>query len=569
MKKLLFIFLLLAGYLTYASAQQSGSCGPNLTWTLDEDGTLTISGTGEMYEGAVVEGLQKNVTQLILEEGITHIGESAFQGCSELTGTLILPESLTSIGQNAFMGCSKLTGNLILPESLTSIGYGAFWGCSGFTGPLTLHEGLTSIGEYAFCICSGFTGTLILPASLTSIGEGVFSGCSGFTGNLTLPMGLTSIGDYAFSSCNGFTGNLTLPAGLTSIGNASFFVCGFTDTLILPKDLLKIESRAFGYCNFSVVLNKNRTPIVIGSDVFQGLTLSKVKLCVPVGSGDAYSQAEVWKEFTIEEYEDLTPFFSENRESITCGTEISISAKTGAEIYYGLGKDAVPTLRYTNPIVIIDTTYICAYSKEGNKYSETVYVKYIPIHSFFRVDWDWSSEHKATLSLTYSCCSTKTKPAVSLSEELTKEATEEEAGLKTYTAIATANGVTYKSTYREVLARLSQPIYDTVVKTDTIVVTDIVHDTVVITDTVYIEVGAGNAEAKAMKMRLYPNPTNGSFTVEAEEDAHLQIYDAAGACIRSGYTYGGRFTGSLPTSGLYFIKLTSGNRTYTKRLIVR
>lgn len=119
--------------------------------------------------------------------------------------------------------------------------------------------------------------------------------------------------------------------------------------------------------------------------------------------------------------------------------------------------------------------------------------------------------------------------------------------------VATANKVTYKSTYREVLPRLIQPI----------------HDTIVITDTVYIQVETGNTVAAPMTVKLYPNPTNGSFTVETEEDAYLQIYNAAGVCIQSKQLQGGRFTGSLPTSGLYFIKLTSHNRTYTKRLVVK
>lgn len=96
--------------------------------------------------------------------------------------------------------------------------------------------------------------------------------------------------------------------------------------------------------------------------------------------------------------------------------------------------------------------------------------------------------------------------------------------------VATANKVTYKSTYREVLPRLIQPIHDTVT------ITEVKTDTIVITDTVYIEVGTGNA---------------------------------TGVCIQSKQLQGGRFTGSLPSSGLYFIKLTSHNRTYTKRLVVK
>ena len=357
---------------------------------------------------------------------------------------------------------------------------------------------------------------------------------------------------------------MIIPEKVTSIEEGAFGYCrGFTDTLMLPESLLSIDSKAFRNCGFSIVLNEKENPIGIDANVFENLTLSNIKLCVPAGSATAYSQADVWKDFNIEEYGvGITPSFSENGGTVDCGTEISISTKPEAELYYGLGKDAAPTLRYTDPIVVADTTYISAYSRVRNVYSDTIRATYIPEHaSFVGMDWDWSAEHKATLSLACSRCKTDIKPAVSLSEELTKEATEEEAGLKTYTATATANEVTYKSINREVLPRLTQPIHDTVIKTDTIVVT--------VTDTVYIEVGTGNGAAETMKVKLYPNPTNGSFTVEAEEDAYLQIYNAAGACIQSKRMQGGRFTGSLPTSGLYFIKLTARNRTYTKRLIVQ
>ncbi|MCM1168687.1 MAG: leucine-rich repeat protein [Bacteroides sp.] len=473
-KKFLFVIFLLVGCLTGVTAQQNGTCGENLTWTLDENGTLTISGTGAMDDYSNTGSWDREINQLVLEEGITHIGDHAFYHCKNLS-------------------------SLSFPKSLRSIGVYSFFECVGVRGMLNLPKGLTSIGERAFGSCE-FTGSLNLPESLTSIGAWAFTNCNGFTGLLTLPEGLTSIGDYAFSGCSGFT----------------------------------------------IIFNENKIPIAIAADVFSTQTLSEAKLYVPAGSETAYSQAEVWKEFAIEEYGDLplTPVFSESREIVDCGTRIAISAKTDAEIYYGLGKDAAPTLKYTSPIVITDTTYLCAYSKEGTEYSDTVYAKYIPIHNdpFTNVEWNWSVEPKATLSLACPRCRTEVKPAVNLTEKIS----EGETGLKTYTATATVNEVTYKTT-------LTKPILDTVI----------------ITDTVYIEVGTGNAENEAMRVKLYPNPTNGSFTVEAEEDAQLQIYDAAGACIRSGRTQGGRFTGSLPSSGLYFIKLTAGNRTYTRRLIVR
>ena len=217
----------------------SGECGENLSWTLDSDGVLEITGTGEMWDYTPTYGNgiyrtsapwgEADVKELRLTEGLSSIGHGAFSGCSGFTGSLTLPESLTSIGSFAFAYCSGFTGSLTLPEGLTSISDDAFMDCSGFTGSLTLPEGLSSIGYGAFANCSGFTGSLTLPEGLTSIDYYAFMDCSGFTGSLTLPEGLTSIGSFAFADCSGFTGSLTLPSSLTSINNGAFADCsGFT-----------------------------------------------------------------------------------------------------------------------------------------------------------------------------------------------------------------------------------------------------------------------------------------------------------------------------------------------------
>ena len=165
----------------------SGNCGAegdgsNLEWTLDSKGTLTISGTGKMKDyGSERPSWREYANRL---------------------KKLVIDEGVTSIGNDAFCYCSGFTGDLIIPEGVTSIGSSAFSDCSGFTGNLVIPEGVTSIGSYAFYDCSGFTGNLVIPEGVTSIGRSVFNGCSGFTGNLVIPEGVTSIGDYAFYYCS-------------------------------------------------------------------------------------------------------------------------------------------------------------------------------------------------------------------------------------------------------------------------------------------------------------------------------------------------------------------------------
>ena len=225
------------------------------------DGLTTI-------EGGAFSGCTGLTGNLILPDGVTTIEGWAFSGCSGFTGNLIIPGNVTTIGEMAFRGCTGLTGDLIISNGVTTIGELAFVDCSNFKGNLILPDGLTTIGSEAFAQCSGFTGNLILPEGLTTIGWGAFGGCRGLTGNLILPDGLTTIGEYAFSNCSNFTGNLILPDGLTTIGNFAFRECsGFTGNLILPDGLTTIGHYAFYNCyGFTgLTIGKNVTTIPEGA----------------------------------------------------------------------------------------------------------------------------------------------------------------------------------------------------------------------------------------------------------------------------------------------------------------
>lgn len=130
-----------------AATIASGTCGDSLTWTLADTGTLTISGTGEMYDFYYDNGVWTNpwmsyagdIKKVLIKQGVTGIGEWAFGYCRNLF-SITLPESVTSIGDRAFYNCSSLT-SIILPESLTSIGDWAFYNCSTLTS-ITIPEGV-------------------------------------------------------------------------------------------------------------------------------------------------------------------------------------------------------------------------------------------------------------------------------------------------------------------------------------------------------------------------------------------------------------------------------------------
>ena len=118
-----------------ASAEDAGAGTwneDNLTWTLDAEGTMTISGTGAMkgYSTDDSPATQKedSVKKIVIEDGVTSIGEHAFWHCSNLT-SITIPDGVTSIGRSAFNACSSLT-SITIPDSVTSIGELAFYDCT-------------------------------------------------------------------------------------------------------------------------------------------------------------------------------------------------------------------------------------------------------------------------------------------------------------------------------------------------------------------------------------------------------------------------------------------------------
>lgn len=121
----------------------SGYCGgerdgKNLSWTLTDDYTLTISGKGDMRNygtdsRAPWYEYRRSVKTLVIESGVTSIGSCTFNECISFTGKLVIPDGVTSIGAHAFHGCRGFTGNLVIPASVTSIGDRAFGCCDGLS----------------------------------------------------------------------------------------------------------------------------------------------------------------------------------------------------------------------------------------------------------------------------------------------------------------------------------------------------------------------------------------------------------------------------------------------------
>ena len=156
----------------------SGFCGKNLTYIVDENDHLIITGSGDMYDYDLrYLTWIPTLTSVTIEEGATSIGECAFRDCTALT-SITIPNSVTTIGRDAFWDCDSLT-SITIPNSVTTIGPNAFWDCDSLTS-ITIPNSVTTIGPDAFEYCDSLT-SIIIPASVTSIGSSAFSGCTALT----------------------------------------------------------------------------------------------------------------------------------------------------------------------------------------------------------------------------------------------------------------------------------------------------------------------------------------------------------------------------------------------------
>ena len=200
-----------------------GKCGDNLFWAYD-NGTLTISGTGTMYDYAFESKApwykyNTQITKIIVQNGAESIGNVAFYNLTALT-EISLPNSLKSIGKNALSNCTSLTG-ITVPDNVKTIDFAAF------SGNVKLEN-------------------VKLPVNLNAISSSLFSSCYALKA-VKIPEKVTSVGRMAFYKCTALT-SITIPDSVTEIGVSAFCECEHLSTVVLGKKLQTIEASAFAYC---------------------------------------------------------------------------------------------------------------------------------------------------------------------------------------------------------------------------------------------------------------------------------------------------------------------------------
>ena len=332
----------------------SGECGDNLTWKLDSNGTLTISGTGEIEEYCYWDGYKDQIISAVICDGVTSIGRNAFSSCESLTSVTI-PGSVTSIGDEAFHYCSslesvkfseglKLIGewafsvceNLTtakFPNSLKSIGDGAFVGCSSLQS-VVIPGGVTSIGN-SFYYCdslksinvsesnstysskdgvlfnknktklltypAGKTDTsYAIPGSVTSIEGNAFKGCERLT-SVNIPNSVKEINDEAFWGCSSLK-SITIPDSVSSIGSGAFRYCTSLTSATIPNSVKLINDEVFYECSALKSISVPNSVTIIGGGAFSycaSLTSVTIPSSVKQISSSAFRHCENLKSVSI------------------------------------------------------------------------------------------------------------------------------------------------------------------------------------------------------------------------------------------------------------------------------
>lgn len=357
--------------------KDSGSCGENVNYTYNSStGEVIISGIGAMNDCPYSQFspfFNSSIKSVIIEEGVTSIGDYAFYACASLT-SITIPNTVMSIGLASFSGCKSLE-KINIPYSVINIDATAFTGCSSLAelnvdtnshnylsenGILfnknktvlikypenkintvyTIPDSVNSIKAYAFSNSERLTN-IIIPNSVTNIGYAAFVNCTGLL-EIILPDNLNYISDYTFQNCVNLT-NMMIPNGVTTIGYAAFNNCTGMTSIVVSDSVTFIDDYAFNNC---IGLTSMTIPASVGftSTSFYGCT-STTDILIAKGTG-------IMVQFSASSYR-YTPWFIAGNNNLNITIEDGV---TNISRYAFYGCVGLKSIMIPDSVADIDIT---------------------------------------------------------------------------------------------------------------------------------------------------------------------------------------------------------------------
>ncbi len=256
--------------IAFAAVSTNGTY-KDISWTLDETGTLTIRGNGEITQDINIAPHINEIKNIIISSGVTSMAANMFSSFTQLE-TVVLPEGFTSVSSCAFASCQKLR-EVTLPDSVTSIESGAFIGCSALKSiklpanltsiadeafrssgieEISIPSGITTIADYTFCNCENLR-SVILPDTLEKIMLSAFDCCTALE-EIELPANIVFIDMLAFRGCTSLK-TLTFPDGIESIHLYTVNNCPSLTEVTIPSSVKNIGEHNFDTCPSLKVIN--------------------------------------------------------------------------------------------------------------------------------------------------------------------------------------------------------------------------------------------------------------------------------------------------------------------------
>ena len=554
--------------------------------TLHND-TLTISVTGDMKDfdnpyAIPWRRYRDNIKTVIIDYGVTSIGEGAFMSCSNLTSVTI-PNSVISIETIAFFACSKLT-TVTIPNSVTSIGMQAFSQCDNLTS-ITISENVTSLGRMAFgwstklhtvnynavnatIVDNDSYYTLFRECPLTTVNIGsrvetipdmIFYDCSDLT-SVIIPNSVIAIGDESFKNCSRLA-SITIPNSVKTIGRSAFENCTGVNTVTIGKNLTSAGNSAFRNCTAlkTVIYNAiNCTTGSFGTSALTTLTIGSEVKSIP----DAFSNCT-------------------NLTSITCKAVIPPTltvfsffvVPTAIPVYipcqsYNRYTSATYWKNFTNFVSsLTDTTFYTAVKCKNTPYTDGNFTKLTQAGNYYR-----------TFNISTGCDSVVCLMLIELTTP--NNVTLEQLNNRFF--ITWQGNATSYQIYRNnnLLATVNTTAY-----TDTNLTIGVNYcykikaidggcESEFSNEVCKKNVGIAEMQCVA-PLRVYPNPTNGLLTIDIgewiTENVNYYIYSTVGQMVMQGHLqiqsigYETSIDVSHLATGMYFLRIGHQTTRFMKK----